>query len=240
MQRPIFGDTDQGKYPVAVNSNLTNSQGKAPSSVLSKTTLTLSNVLTPGATLPIPATGTFFYVIAANAPLNIRPSGGVFNPYDVGTGLSVGLENAFQILEINNPSANNVAFTIFVGFDGYIDNRLILQQNTTPQIVFPTFPTPAAANVVNITDLSGQAFVDINGGKWYALSRVAMIICNVDGGVTLLLQKANSVVGNGPAIAAIQPLQSLNYPAQGNYRLHLGGANINAIVSEIYYSIPRI
>jgi hypothetical protein len=132
-----------------------------------------------------------------------------------------------------------VVFELHVGFQGFIDNKLIIADTLYPNVVRPTYPTPNAAAIVEIDDISGEAFTDINGGEWYALNRLAIIICNTDNGVTLLLQKADSIVANGPAIAAIQPTFSLNYPASGDYVLHLGGANINAIVSEIYRAIPK-
>jgi len=73
--------------------------------------------------------------------------------------------------------------------------------------------------------------------KWYAVNRVAILIFNPDAGVTLLLQKAGSVVANGPAIGIIYPTTSLRVDASGNYCLQLGGANINAVVSEIYNAV---
>lgn len=227
-------------FGVAGNSNRTNTQGAAPVSPLTRGSRYVSNVIPALGTLPVPVTGNQFYVTATSAPIEIRPSGGSKNRYYTGTGLLVPLENAFELLEISNPNNFQIAFEIFYGFDTFIDKRLIVSQQENPQIAYPTYTTPSSAALVDIIDKSGQLIADINGGEWYAIQRQAIIVCNTDSGVTLLLQKANSVVANGPAIAAIYPLTSLNYPVEGDYRLHLGGANINAVVSEIYSAIPKV
>lgn len=228
-------------FGVATNNNRANSSGRPPVSNIGKTSQRFTNVVPAGASLPLSCSGRFFYLLNTSGPLQIRPRNGAFQEYNQGTGLEIEYEeNAFDLLEIKNNSSNPVAFEIFVGWDSFIDKRLILSMSSTPFIVRPTYQEASSAALVDIDDISGTSFTDINGGEWYALYRVAIIISNVDTGVTLLLQKADSVVSNGPAVAAIFPSTSIRYDASGDYRLHLGGANINALVSEIYASIPKL
>lgn len=215
--------------------------GIAPGGIRAKGSQVITNVVVAGGTLPLRVTGSQYYMITCSAAVNIRPmaagSVGFFDTHVTGTGKEFGDVNAFEQLEIFNPNAFAVVFSLFVGWDGFIDKRLIVAGNTNPAVIYPTYPTPNAGPLVNINDLAGQSFVDINGGKWYAINRVAIQIFNPDAGVTLLLQKAGSVVGNGPAVGIIYPQTSLSIPASGNYCLQLGGANINAIVSEVYNSV---
>lgn len=224
--------------PVASGSNRTNSSGASLGTVKSRTSITINNIVPANSTLQVPATGTQFYVVIQSAPISVRPSGGVFNQYEQGTGLQLEEINAFQLLEVKNDNAFPVVFSLFVGFDQYIDNRLILTNTGQQLVAFPTYPVASVAAGVAINDLAGTKFADINGGQWYALSREAIYIFNPDAGVTLLLQESGSIVAGGPAVGIIYPLTSLRYAAQGDYSLSVGGGNINAIVSELYNAIP--
>jgi hypothetical protein len=223
--------------PVAQGSNRANSSGIAMPSQKNRTSIVHSDIIPAGGSKQFAAPGTQFYLMFTTAPLQIRPSAGTFNTYAVGQGLQLTEENAFNSVEFKNTTANAVVFQIFIGFDNFIDNTLIVNTVTNPSVAYPTYSTPSAAASVAITDKSGTPFSDINGGSWYAVNRVAIVISNVDSGVTLLLQKANSVIASGPAIVAIFPLTSIRLDVSGNYVLHLGGANINAIVSELYQAI---
>lgn len=225
--------------PVVKTNNRVNSSETHPANTKGLASVRYTNIILPGQTLPIPGSGTQFYLRTASAVLSIRPSGGIFSDYVQGEGLQCDLDNTFFKLDVKNNNAFNVVFELFIGFQGFIDNKLILANQLYPQIIFPTYPIPSAAAIVDIVDLSGSPFVDINGGKWYALSRIAIIICNTDNGTTLLLQKAGSVISNGPAVAAIQPVTNARFDWSGNFRLNVGGGNINAIVSEIYQAIPQ-
>lgn len=215
--------------------------GIAPGGTRAKASQIITNVVVAGGTLPLRVTGSQYYMLTCSAPVNIRPmaagSVGFFDSHSTGTGKEFGDVNAFEQLEIFNPNSFTVVFSLFIGWDGFIDKRLIVAGNVNPAVLFPTYQTPNTAPVVNINDLAGQSFVDINNGKWYAINRVAIQIFNPDPGVTLLLQKAGAVAANGPAVGIIYPQTSLSIPASGNYCLQLGGANINAIVSEVYNSV---
>lgn len=231
--------TDNGaaSLGVAQGSNRVNSQGGIIPSPRNRTSLYYSNIVAAGATLPIPCSGTQFYVIIATLPVNIRPAGGIFNSYEKGTGLQLDPTNAFDLLEVQNPNAVAVVFQIFVGFDGFIDNRLILVQSANQQVVYGTYPVSNASATINITDISGSPFTDVNGNRWYALARVCIIVFNADSGTTYALQKASATASTDASVGIIQPLQNVRFDYSGNYRIRAGGV-INVIVSEIYEAIP--
>lgn len=228
------------KLGVAQGNNRLNSSGLPLADFRSRGSQQINNIVQAGDTLPVPCNGTQFYVLFCSNTISIRPSGGVFNDYGQGTGLNLPDINQFNLLEVKNNSASAIVFALFVGFDSFIDNRLILTDNLTPLVAFPTYPTANAANAIAINDLSGQPFTDINGKKWYGVSRQSILVFNPDTGVTLLLQAAGSAISSGPAVGIIYPQTSLNYPASGNYSISVGGGNINAIVSEIYTALPAI
>lgn len=223
---------------VAPATNVVNTQGAALPTKKNRTSLFINASIPAGATVPFAATGTQFYVLAASAAVNIRPSKGSFNLYNIGQGLDLDETNAFSSLEVQNTTANPVAVSIFVGFDSFIDNTLILNNATNPSVAYPTYPTANAAATINIVDLSGTEFTDINGKKWIAVNRVAILIFNLDTGTTYLVQKSGSAVSNGPAIAVSYPSTAIRLDITGNYTMATGGGNINAIVSEIYNAIP--
>lgn len=224
---------------VANNDNRTNSQGLFQRGRRDKASSQIRNIIPAGGTLPLPVSGCNFYLLLTSATVKIRPAGGQFDEYTTGTGLRLPEENAFDQLEINNPNAFAIAFSIFIGWDDYDDRRLILANQSVPMVVYPTYPTANAATNVQITDRSGQVITDINLVQWYAVYRVAILVFNPDTGVTLLVQKSGSVVAGGPSIGVVYPQTSLRLDVGGDYTLHLGGANINAIVSEIYACIPK-
>lgn len=220
---------------VATGNNRINSQGRPPDNLRAKTSQIINNIVQPGTTLPVPAAGTQFYLLVATLPIEIRPSGGVFNMYSAGKGLNLLPQNAFELLEVRNTSAVAVVFSIFVGFDGYIDNTLILNTASgEAQVVFPTYPVENADNDISILDLSGSVIADPNGDEWYAISRTAILLFNAD--TAAVYSVVN--MANNKTVALLQPVQALRLDFSGDYRIVEGG-NINAIVSEIYQAIPK-
>src|SRR5882757_170250 len=222
------------------SNNRTNTQGLPPALTQFRASFRYANIVAAGQTLPVPCSGTQFYLRITTAPIQIKPSGGVFGEFAQGQGMQLAEENAFDMLQVRNLTAQPVVFELFVGFQGFIDNTLIVPLDTNRVVAFPTYPTANAATTVNFVDKSAQAFTDINGNQWYALYREAIYISNVDGGVTYLLQKSGSVVANGPAVIAIFPTTTLRLPYSGNYTLNVGGGNINVIASEGYIAIPKV
>lgn len=225
---------------VARGNNRVNSQGLPQLNQTAKTSLFVQNTVAAGDTLPVSCSGTQFYVTVATAAISVRPSGGVFNSYTQGTGLNLLPENAFSLLEIKNENAFPIVFQIFIGFDGFIDNRLILNTATgQTTVAYPTYPVANAAAVINILDKSGQVITDVNGGSWYALNRNDIFIYNADAAAVYSLQGTAAAVAADPSVGLIQPLTSIRLPYQGNFKIIQGG-NINAIVSETYQAIPKV
>lgn len=229
--------------PSATTTNRVNTSGAALPDKRNRVS-NVYNVTVPAAVngvpgvLPQVCTGTQFYVLYTSAPINIRPSKGSYNTYNIGQGLQLDNENAFSQVEFQNPTANPVVVSLFVGWQEFIDRTLILNNVTNPAVVYPTYPASGAAATININDLSGTTFTDINGKKWVAISRVAILIFNLDTGATYLVQKAGSAVSNGPAVGVSYPSTAIRLDITGNYTMATGGGNINAIVSEIYNAIP--
>ena len=96
-----------------------------------------------GQVVRINSAGNQFYLVVATAPVNIRPDGGDFSLYQQGTGSQSRLSD-FKILEIQNPNSVPVVISCWVGFDAFIDNRLIIANTLTPSVVKPTQTAPTA------------------------------------------------------------------------------------------------
>jgi hypothetical protein len=224
---------------VATGSNRINSSGIAISSQLGRSSRVINNSVPAGGTIPVPASGTTFYLLVATGTLQIRPSSGQFSPFNQGQGLRLLEINAFDLLELKNENSFTVVFSLFVGFDEFIDMTLITANTGVLSVTYPTYPVANSAAVVNIPDISGAEFQDINGTSWYALQRQSVNISNSDSGVTLSLLKANATGSGDPAVIQVFPQTSIAYPSQGDFRITTGGGNINAIVSELYQSIRK-
>lgn len=224
-------------FPVARGSNQQNLTGQLIGSAANRVSQNYTNVLPAGAVEPINFPGTTFYISYSAAPVNIRPRGGTFNTYLQGTGIK--FEKGFTSLEIQNANAFPVLVQVFIGFDEFIDNRVIIDYTAQPLVAIPRCDTASSLTFIDCSDLSTQAITDINGGKWWGIQREALYVFNPDTGITLLLQKAGANTSSGPAVAVIYPQTTLRYPSSGNFSLSLAGATINAIVSDIYYCLPR-
>src|SRR5271166_5142655 len=180
--------------------------------------------------------GVQFYLVVATASVNIRPLGGDFVNYPQGTGLNVAKQ--FAYLEIQNFNAFPVVVSVWIGNDDFIDKRLILANSQTPNIPYPTYPIANAGNFINIVDLSGGSFKDINGTLWLALFRVSILISNLSAGSYLLGGDSPTGASTGTAIGIIPPTPvPVRYDISGNYTINTGGGAVNMIVSEVYSSI---
>jgi hypothetical protein len=201
----------------------------------------LSTIIPAGATVPQQLQGSFFYVIAASGAVNVRPKGGSFNGYQPGTGYKMplddkGLTTSFSMLEIQNPGTADVAVAMFIGFGGFIDNRLILEGGVVQPICNPTNPDPGTVGPILIPDISGESFSDQNGEEWLAVNRIAIIVSNFNaaGGTTYNLQ---DFAGTGKVVAAIFPQTSLYFAASGGFSIKAGASLINCSVVEIYNAL---
>lgn len=219
----------------ARGTNRINSSGAAPNR-LGGSSQIINNIVPAGGTLPIPCAGTMFYLLVATLTVQVRPSGGTFSNYSQGNGLQLLPENAFNLIEVQNTNAVPVVFSLFVGFDGFIDNTLIINNASGEKaIVYPTFPVANASNTCPILDKSGSEIQDINGAAWYAIKRNAIYVNNADAAAVYSLE--NTAL-NKTAIL-FQPLQTLALPFAGNFKIEEAGA-LNIIVSESYQAIPKV
>lgn len=108
-----------------------------------KTTLPYTDVLAAagaaGSMKTIPAVGTSFYLFQATGPVTIEPNGGSAIEYVDGTGLGP-LETPFTSLNISNPSATPVSFTLILGFTEFIDKRLVIVEGANVSVAdAPTY-----------------------------------------------------------------------------------------------------
>ncbi|HEX3628818.1 MAG TPA: hypothetical protein VH280_25705 [Verrucomicrobiae bacterium] len=136
--------------------------------------ISFSQIIGPGETLPVSISGQEFYFTVLTAPVFARASnGGNFCQFVQGQGI----KGAFTGLEIQNPNSFPVVFQVFATPLGFVDRRLIANQqvqsvvNVLNQSAW-TGPTgPDNVYQVDLPDISGQQFVDANAKKWIALSR---------------------------------------------------------------------
>jgi hypothetical protein len=199
--------------------------------------VTVNGQVTPGE-VPIAAAGSRFYVIVTSATIYLQPlragNVGATNPFNNGQGQPVA--GGFETLTAKNFNLFPVVALIWVGFDDFINDQLILANNATPNVTYPTQPISATpvTGTVAIPDLSGTTFLDINGKKWYALYRVSLIVSNFSSATTLLLQKAGAATSNGPSVLLCPPQLPIAHNSSGDFSLSVGGGAVPAIVSEIY------
>ena len=217
--------------------SVVNQAGLVPSSSPNRTAQIVNTIVAAGATLPISQAGEGFYIIAASGPVLVRPRGGVWDSYYVGTGLKADPENAFDLVELRNPSAaNSLTVSLWVGFGDYIDHRLLAISDLFFPIVYATYPTPAAAAQIDIPDLSGTQIDDVNGTPWLALNRIALQASNNDPANFLQIRDW-ALSTPVRSIITVFPLQSVTLPISGDFRCKIGAGNIDAVVSEIYNCI---
>jgi hypothetical protein len=187
--------------------------------------------------------GTRFYVLAASSPLTIRTvrggSSSAANVFGIAQGAPV--KDGFDGIIVSNPNPFPVVGLVWVGFDDFVNNQLTLVSSSYQQIAYPTQPSASFAGpIIQIPDLTGQTFTDVNGNKYGAVQRVAILVFNTSTGVTLSLQKAQSSPGSATAnaVGLIGPGLPVRFDFGGNYSISIGGAAVPAIVSEIYNAFP--
>jgi hypothetical protein len=232
-------------YPVATNSNRTSSQGIAPTFQRYKTSQIVRVLLSVGQTLPVPVAGDRFYVVASSYAVQIRPGNMAENLFYPGTGLKLDPQNAFDILHLRNSHASNAVYLeLFVGFDEYDDRRLTFPSVQFSQVFLPVYDYihpalsgGATANLV-VPDRSGQVVTQLDGTKFYALSRQLLILFNDSASVNHLL----SYFSAGPGFnycGVAYPKTSLQLPVTGALRvLTQDGSNLAAYISEVYNCLP--
>lgn len=234
---------------MSASKNIATGQALAPTVVnlprISKTVTVFvpAGIAVNGQITPSEATltqaGDRFYVIATSAPISIQAlragNVGATNSFQNGQGQTV--SQGFEQVSVKNYNTFAIAALIWIGFEDFINDQLVLSQTSTPLVTYPTQPVATgAAGDIQIPDLSGQLFTDINGKAWYAISRFSIIISNISSN-PIYLQKFGSTSATANAVLQCPAGQPIAHNAQGNFTISVGGASVPAIVSEIYYSI---
>jgi hypothetical protein len=200
--------------------------------------------LAAGQTITQPGSGTRAYLVIATAPVNMRARGAAYGTtsyslFEQGQGISQAGEDAvpFDVVDIQNPNAVPIVISIWIGFSDFIDNRLILANATVQNIANPVYPVANAALNVQIPDLTGGSFFDINGKLWLPLYRIAIEVFNTSNADIYFLQKLGATGLADGSIGAVQPLTPVRFDVSGDYSI-IQAAAINAIINEIYAAIP--
>jgi hypothetical protein len=214
-------------------------QSVAPAQPAGNNNVTWNLAIPAGQTALIPQTGTFYEFLVATGRVAIRSGNnsfsGQYNDMQAGWG---NRDLTFTKLEIQNLETFPVIISVVVGTGAFINRQLVLASNSTPDIVYPTYPIPLAATRIDIPDLSGTAFTDLDGNKWLAIQRVAILIFNQDSGTYNLLEYG-STNPSSKSVAVIPPKPlPLKLEFAGNFSIYTGGSDVNMVVSEIYQSIP--
>jgi hypothetical protein len=211
----------------------------------SASTRNIAQSIAANGNFQLPGKGQQFYFDVASATLQVRVTVngnvGAWTNYAQGTGLNIAEYDpnaVYDNIEIQNPNAFPVIFSIRCGFQGFIDRRSILQVGQIQQVAYPTSPTAGGTARIDIPDLSGTQFLDINGTAWLAINRLAIVLTNYDNTSNYLLQAAGALTNNGPSITgSLAAKPPLFVPVSGHFSIYNGGAAMNLTVSEIYNAI---
>jgi hypothetical protein len=198
-----------------------------------------------GATVVIQATGLHAYFIICSAPngvmMRLRGADwvGEFVPAYQGTGYDAPLsDDPFTSVDIKNTSSLPITVVLWAGWANFRDQRLILANSSIPNIINPLYSgmTPAAS--VQVPDLSGTIFSDVNGTKWIAIARIGILLSNNDPSNEWMVQKFASVGFNdGSTVFIIQPETEIQLPVSGNYSVFPAAGNVTGTISEIYQAV---
>lgn len=199
-----------------------------------RTSQIVTTILPPGTTFPLYQAGDNFYLVVATDVIKIKPNNGSENEYVQGTGLKVDDLNIFKNIQLRNDGSKAVVVKIFVGFGGYIDNRLIVYDPSVLQVVYPTAPINNTVNQIDIPDRSATAVTISNGLKYLLLNRQAIYVSNLDSG---LVYSISAPAPSTDIFLSVQPQSNILFPVSGDYRIKIPSGNINAIVSEVYNAI---
>lgn len=229
----------QASVPIVTGSNRTSSQGVPIISPLSRTSVLIPIIIPANETLSLPIAGNRFYLVFAQSQIDIRPRNGVqtgvFCTYSQGLGKNVPMENAFDNLDFQNNTANPILIYLSAGFDDLIDNRLVLTDAVTFQMIGSSVytGTPAAATVA-IPDRSNTVVQDVNGDSFYAVNRVATLFFNGHASDDVTVQNS----GGSSNLAVNFARTGLRLDIRGDIRaVGVGAGNITGTIMEIYNAI---
>ncbi len=216
--------------PIVTTNNRLNTSG-SPVSGVGGTSFYIYDTVAPGQTTCYAVSGTSFYVFSSNGTLSIQPSGGYFVEYTQGTGLMKKDGNTLTQLNVQNTGATAVTFILFVGFDEFIDRRVVLVNG----------PLTAAVPVQNAaTKNKGTGKTTIAGGSTdtYAgtangsAARKSITVTNNDGAQTLQVFDSTNTL-----FATIQPAMAWFMESSDVWKVHnANGGAVAYNVGEVYYA----
>jgi hypothetical protein len=197
-----------------------------------------NGLIAAGATVQVALSGTNFYLTASTAPLYMRPRGGLWVYYYVGT--EGRLDQGFDLVEVQNPTTNPVTFQLLVGYDSFVDHRLF-PNSPTQNVVH--VPQPNAQGQVIAVDLSGLAFNDPAGTPWLAISRLSVTVqvAALGTGDALAIVAGGLGSGGNQILKLTAPGGPFTYPVAGRVNANATGDNTENDVWyfwEIYSAIP--
>lgn len=217
---------------IAQGNNRTSSQGLTHLNGLGGSQITYENTLAAGASYPVPATGNTFYIFASNGTISIKPNNGFFVDYVQGTGLLQKGGNAFNQLQITNSTASAVTFVLIVGFDEFIDKRVILVNGPlTAAIPVQNALTKAIGS--GLFAIPATTIIPFPGNANGSTARKAFVVANTDvANAIYVLDAANVVCG------IVFPSSSWSIECAGELGVYNpnGGTINNVAVTEIYYA----
>lgn len=151
------------------------------SSATPQTSAVYSFIIAAGAEINVLVPGTAFYLYSCPAMLNVRPRGGQYNPYTQGTGLFLRPNEAFPSVDVQNKNAQAIAFSIFVGWGSFIDNRLILSGSAVPVIdrISDLLSSAGSASPVTLASMASVVFLGAVPSSLY-ISRKSFQVTNLD------------------------------------------------------------
>ena len=192
------------------------------------------------AEVPLTFAGDRFYVRAASAEIYVQSiragNVGIANQFSTGQGQTV--KGGFETLQLSNKNLFPIVALVWVGFEEFINDQLVLDNSTFESVVYETASLAGTLTTILIPDKSGLATTDANGKKWLLVNRQAVLVSNPDTGATIVLQARTTPVSTAPFPGFnIYPQTSLNIPAGGDFSISAGGGLINASVWEIYNAI---
>jgi hypothetical protein len=174
---------------------------------------TFSVLIGPGQSINLPCAGTQFYVVACPGQVWIDYGQGS-SPYSQGTGAQSGAP--ISLLRIRNPASNQTVVQVYVGYDDYVDKRLV-PLSYQPGVVIVQNPNfvasdgnPPNPNYCNFDDLSGTIQTSLTDGfKYFLVARLNLIVSNISNLVLAGGQTSGMAIDVGAGKYNAQTTQSI-------------------------------
>jgi hypothetical protein len=177
----------------------------------------ITQLIGPGQTYNSSCAGNQFYVVACPGTVNINAGTGM-NPFYQGTGLDVGAE--FNLIQIQNPSKNQIVVQIYIGYDSFIDKRqLPIGPLEVPVIVSTTIMQGSPfTEPVKIPDQSGLVIKNATDGlNYFLVQRTSINFLNTSQDLSGNAFSVGLSTGpNGNALSSVTSIPSARTLTQAN------------------------